>query len=258
MYKRIFYPDNIISSTPELFGLDYESVRFNSEDGTLLAGWFLPAATVASPKDAKGTVIHMHSNSGNIASHWQFAGWLPDQGYNVFVFDYRGFGKSFGKAEPKGVLEDAVAAIAYIRSRTDIDTNKIFIYGQSLGGTLAIAAAALNPEAVCAVAVESAFYSYSSLADERRPGEGYGLEPDDIYSGGHYVSKLSPIPLLIIHGTGDSITSHSQSEQLFAEAKEPKRLELIPYGRHLAAMTERYGDNYQKLIMSFFESALSK
>ncbi|NLC24268.1 MAG: alpha/beta fold hydrolase [Oxalobacter sp.] len=258
MYKRIFYPDNIPATTPEKFGLDYETVYFNSEDGTRLSGWFLPAATVSSPKDAKGTVIHMHSNSGNISSHWHFTGWLPDQGYNVFVFDYRGFGKSFGTAEPKGILEDAVAAITYVRSRTDIDTSKIFIYGQSLGGTLAIAAAAINPEGVRAVVSESAFYSYSSVADERRPGEGYTYEPDDIYSGGHYVSKLSPIPLLLLHGTGDSITSQAQSEQLFAEAKEPKRLELIKYGRHLAAMTEHYGDHFQKVILDFFESSLSK
>jgi len=258
MYKRIFYPDNISVSSPEEFGLDYENVRFNSEDGTRLSGWFLPAATVASPKDAKGTVIHMHSNSGNITSHWHFAGWLPSQGYNVFVFDYRGFGKSFGTATPKGILEDAVAAITYIRSRTDIDPGKIFIFGQSLGGTLAIAAAAINPEGVRAVAVEAAFYSYSELVHDRRPGEGYGLEPDDIYSAGHYVSQLSPIPLLLLHGTGDSVTSYAQSERLFAEAKEPKRLEPIKYGRHLTAMMERYGDHFQKLIMEFFESSLAK
>ncbi len=258
MYKRIFYPDNIPATTPETFGLDYEQVWFYSEDGTRLSGWFIPAANVASPKDAKGTVLHMHSNSGNISSHWHFAGWLPDQGYNVFVFDYRGFGKSFGAAEPKGILEDSVAAITYLRSRSDIDTGKIFIYGQSLGGTLAIAAAAINPQGVRAVVSESAFYSYSSVTDERRPGDGYGYEQDDIYSGGHYVAKLSPIPLLILHGTGDSITSHAQSEQLFAEAKEPKQLELIKYGRHLAAMTERYGDHFQKMIMAFFDAAPTK
>jgi len=258
MYKRIFYPDNIPATTPERFGLDYEPVWFYSEDGTRLSGWFLPAATVANPKEAKGTVIHMHSNSGNISSHWHFAGWLPDQGYNVFVFDYRGFGKSAGQAEPKGILEDSVAAITYLRSRTDIDTGNIFIYGQSLGGNLAIAAAAINPEGVRAVVTESAFYSYSSIADERRPGDGYGYEPDDIYSAAHYVSKLAPVSLLLLHGTGDSVTSHSQSEQLFAEANEPKRLELIKYGRHLAAMTERYGEHFQKLIMEFFESSSSK
>lgn len=258
MYKRIFYPDNIIGATPERYGLDFESIRFSSEDGQPLTGWFLPAATVTSPKDAKGTVIHMHSNSGNIASHWQFAGWLPDQGYNVLVFDYRGFGKSYGNAEPKGILEDAVAAITYLRSRTDIDTGKIFIFGQSLGGSLAISAAAINPEGVCAVAVESPFYSYSTMADDRRPGEGFQFEPDDAYSASQHISKLSPIPLLIIHGTRDSIMPHAYSEQLFAEAKEPKQLELIPQGRHLAAMTERYGDRYQKRVMEFFESALKK
>jgi fermentation-respiration switch protein FrsA (DUF1100 family) len=257
MYKRIFYPDNITGTTPERFGLDYENVYFNSEDGTRLNGWFLPAATVTSPKEAKGTVIHMHSNSGNIGSHWQFAGWLPDQGYNVLVFDYRGFGKSFGQAEPKGLFEDAVAAISYIRSRTDIDADKIFIYGQSLGGTLAIAAAATNRQGVRAVAVEAAFHSYSSMVDERRPGEGYGYMQDDVYSAGHYVAELSPIPLLLLHGTRDSITSVAQSEQLFAEAKEPKRLELIKYGRHLAAMTEHYGDHFQKMITGLFESTLS-
>ncbi|MDR0933766.1 MAG: alpha/beta fold hydrolase [Burkholderiaceae bacterium] len=255
MYKRIFYPDNIPGTTPERFGLDYENVYFSSEDGTRLNGWFLPAVNV-NPKDAKGTVIHMHSNSGNISSHWHFAGWLPDQGYNVFAFDYRGFGKSRGRAEPKGILEDAVAAINYVRSRTDIDPGKIFIYGQSLGGTLAIAAATLNPEGIKAVVTEAAFYSYSLLADDRRPGEGYGYEQDDIYSAGPYVSKL-PVPILIIHGDGDSITPYSQSERLFAEANEPKQLELIKYGRHMDAMTERYGDHFQKKIMALFESALS-
>ena len=254
MYRRFFYPDGITHSTPELFGLDYENVRFASEDGTQLVGWFIPAQNVASAKDAKGTVIHMHSNSANMTSHWQFAGWLPNYGYNVFAFSYRGFGRSYGKIEPKGILEDAVAAITYIRSRTDIDTDRIFIYGQSLGGTLAISAAAINPKGVRAVVVEAAFYSYSSLMDERRPGEGYGYEPDDIYSAGNYVSKLSPVSLLIIHGTGDSVTPYSESEKLFAKAKEPKRLELIPYGRHMDAMTERHGETYQRLVMEFFES----
>jgi fermentation-respiration switch protein FrsA (DUF1100 family) len=258
MYRRLFYPDTITHSTPELFGLDYQKVRFNSEGETRLAGWFIPALDVASPREAKGTVIHMSSNSANKSSHWQFAGWLPNHGYNVFVFDYRGFGQSPGRAVPKSLLEDAVAAITYVRSRTDIDTGKIFIFGQSLGGMLAIAAAAINPEGVRAVAAEAPFYSYSQLTDDRRPGEGYGFEPDDIYSAGHYVSQLSPVPLLLIHGTGDSVMPYEYSERLYAEAKEPKRLELIPYGRHLASMTERFGDTYQQMLMAFFESSLSK
>lgn len=256
MYKRILYPDNIPGSTPERFGLAYETVRFPGKDGAILNGWFIPAANGLSTKEAKGTVVHMHANSGNISSHWHFAGWLPDQGYNVFAFDYTGFGKSFGTAEPKGIYESAVAALAYIRTRTDIDTNKIFIYGQSMGGSVAIAAAVAKPEGVRAVVTESAFYSYSSMVDDRRPGEGYGYEQDDIYSGGPVVGKLSPIPLLILHGNYDKITSYTESERLYAEAKEPKRIEIIKYGRHMDAMTERYGDHFQKMVTGFFEDAV--
>jgi len=257
MYKRIFYPDNIPATTPERFGLDYENVYFYSEDGQRLNGWFIPAATVANPKDAKGTVIHMHNYAGNISSNWHFAGWLPDQGYNVFVFDYRGFGKSLGTTEPKGVLEDAVAAITYLRSRTDIDTSKLVIFGQGLGGNLAIAAATINPEGVRAVAVESTFYSYSTVVDDRRPGDGYSYEKDDIYSGGHYISKLA-VPLLLIHGQQDDITYCAHSERLLAEATCPKELILIAHGRHLAAMTEHYDGWYQKRVLELFENALKK
>lgn len=255
MYRRIFYPDNIPATTPEKFGLDFEPVYFYSADGTRLHGWFIPAATVTNPKEAKGTVIHMHNYAGNISSNWHFAGWLPDAGYNVFAFDYRGFGKSSGTTEPKGVLEDAVAAITYLRSRSDIDTGKIFIFGQGLGGSLAIAAAVINPEGVRAVASESAFYSYSTVVDDRRPGEGYGYERDDIYSGGPYASKLT-IPLLLIHGERDDITYCDHSKRLLAEAQGPKELVLIAHGRHLAAMTEHYGDWYQKRILELYENAL--
>ncbi len=252
MYKRIFYPDNIPHSTPARFGLEYQSVTFDSGDGTHLHGWFFPAVNVPS-SEAKGTVIHMHSNSGNITSHWHFAGWLPDQDYNVFIFDYRGFGKSFGELTPKGIFEDSVAAISYVRSRPD--TRKIYIYGQSLGGMLAVAAAAKNPQGVQAVVVEAPFYSYSELADDRRPGEGYGYEPDDIYSASEYAAKLTPIPLMVIHGTHDRVVPTSQAEKLFAAASEPKKIITIPYGRHMDAMTERHGDRYQKMILEFFETA---
>ena len=88
-----------------------------------------------------------------------------------------------------------------------------------------------------------------------RPGEGFDFEQDEAYCGAAYISKLKT-PLLIIHGTRDSVMPHSYSEQLFAEANGPKELELIPQGRHLAAMTERYGDRYQKRIVEFFENAL--
>lgn len=250
MYRRIFYPTNITSdNSPDLYGLEYKPVSFKSQDGTRINAWYFESLT----GENKGTVIHMHSNSNNITDHWMFVGWLPSQGYNVLEFDYRGFGKSFGVAEPKGILEDCVAAIDYVRARPD--TKKIFIYGQSIGGMLAVSAAAKNPEGVKAVVAEAPYYCYSEVMDDRIPGEGYHYEKDDAYSAKEYAAKLSPIPLLVMYGTGDSVLPQHQPKNVFDNAKEPKKLEVIPYGRHLDAMTERHGDRYQKLIVEFFESA---
>src|SRR5262245_38553000 len=107
-----YYPDRVAYSTPASAGLSYEEVTFNSRDGTQLSGWFIPAAG-RNARAAKGTVVHFHGNAQNISSHWEFLDWLPARAYNVFIFDYRGYGKSQGKPEQKGVFEDSVSALQY-------------------------------------------------------------------------------------------------------------------------------------------------
>lgn len=256
MYSTFYFPDRTKYGSPESIGLAFEPVFFNSADGTLLSGWFLPALDAASPRDAKGTVVHMHGNSQNMTSHWEFVHWVPERGYNVFVFDYRGYGQSRGKPEPKGVFEDAVAALDYIRSRTDIDTGRLFVFGQSLGGMIAIASTGASPKGVRAVLAEAPFHSYTQLADDRTPGEGAII--DESHSATTYVERLSPIPLLLIHGTNDKVVPYSHSEMLLAEAREPKRLVTIEGGVHLDIMTDRYGTTYQDMMIDFFERALPK
>lgn len=254
MYSTFYFPDRTKYSSPDQVGLAFERVFFNSADGTLLSGWFIPALGVASPLDAKGTVVHMHGNSQNMTAHWQFVQWVPERGFNVFVFDYRGYGQSHGKPEPKGVFEDAVAALDYLRVRTDIDTGKLFVFGQSLGGMIAIASTGASPQGVRAVLAEAPFHSYSALADDRMPGEGQLVDP--AYCATTYVARLSPIPLLFIHGTNDKVVPYSHSEMLLDEAGEPKRLVTIEGGGHLDIMSERYGTKYQNMTIDFFEQAL--
>ena len=119
--SMFYYPDRVRYETPDALGLRYERVRFQSTDGTALSGWFIPAAGRADPREAKGTVIHFHGNAQNMSSHWRFVAWLPKQDFNVFVFDYRGYGDSEGKPEPRGVFEDSGSAIDHVRSRADVD-----------------------------------------------------------------------------------------------------------------------------------------
>ncbi len=255
MYSMFYYPDREEYDSPDRVGLAYEQVFFNSADGTRLSGWFIPAVGVASPRDAKGTVIHLHGNAQNMTAHWSFAEFVPSRGYNLFAFDYRGYGDSDPvRPSPKGVFEDSVAALDYLRSRTDIDTGKLFVFGQSLGGMLAIAASGASPKGIRAVLAEAPFHSYSQTVKDKMPGSGLVL--DDAWTATAFVANIAPIPLLLIHGTSDVIVPYTHSVRLLAEAGEPKRLITIERGDHVDAMTRRHGRKYQDEMIAFFDSAL--
>lgn len=253
--SMFYYPDRVRYETPDALGLRYENVRFTSADGTRLSGWFIPAAGRADPKAAKGTVVHFHGNAQNMSSHWRFVAWLPAQDYNVFVFDYRGYGESDGEPEPRGVFEDSNAALDHVRARADVDASRLFVFGQSLGGTNAIAAVGSgNRAGVKAVAIESTFYSYRSIANDKLPGAGLLVRDD--YAASKFVAAIAPIPLLLIHGTADAVIPHHHSQRLLADAKEPKQLLEVPGAGHLEPMAApRFGATYQQALTTFFDSA---
>jgi len=254
--KAFYYPDKIVYGSPAQAGISYEPVTFKSADGKKLAGWFMRAKGVADSRQARGTVIHFHGNAQNMTSHWQFAGWLTSRGFNVFVFDYRGYGASDGSPSPAGCFQDSNAAIDYVRSRPDVNPARLLVFGQSLGGNNAIAAVgAGNRSGVCALAVESTFFSYSSVAGEKVFGA--GLLMRDHYSAKNYIAAISPIPLLIIHGTADQVVPYSHAVRLFDAAREPKQLLTVNGGGHIEAMT--LGDStYRDALVKFFEGALAK
>ena len=251
-----YYPDGVVYDQPSRAGLAFEQVAFASTDGTRLSGWFFPAAGHSSPREAKGTVIHFHGNARNISAHWRLVQWLPRRGFNVLVFDYRGYGASQGRPDAKGIFEDSNAALDYARTRPDVDPERLIVFGQSLGGANAIAVVGSgNRAGVKAIAVEATFYSYSSIAHDTLPGAGFLM--DDTYSPERYIAKLAPTPFLLLHGTDDSVIPYAHSERLFARAGEPKRLVKIQGGRHTEALTPRFRAVYEDLLLEFFEAALS-
>ena len=246
MYRHFYFPDRIKYDTPERAGLSFEDVRFPSADGTLLSGWYIPAIGTS-----KGTVVHMHGNTQNMTAHWTYAEWLPQRGFDLFCFDYRGYGQSQGAPEPQGLFEDSIAALDYARSRNNVQ--KLFVFGQSLGGMLAIAAAGASPDRICAIAAEAPAYSYTAWADDQMPELQLAL--DDTYCASAYVARLSPTPLLLLHSSQDRVVPYNHAEQLLAEAGLPKRLITIEGGAHNDAMTEKHGTRYQDLLVEFFTAA---
>ena len=259
-FGQFYYPDKKEYGSPKEHRLAYESVVFQSKDGTKLHGWFVPAVG-----NATGTIVHLHGNAQNLTAHFSFVAWLPKVGFNVFVFDYRGYGKSEGVPTRSGVYEDSVAAIRYVKSRGDIDQDRIVVFGQSLGGANAIAAVAQNEfEGIKAVVIEATFYSYRTIAKEKASAMGLGKKPgaaivdaliDDSHSPGPVVDRISPIPLLFVHGTSDSVVPYNHSERLLDKAKEPKELWTIPGGRHTEAFT-RYGSTYRPRLVAFLKKRL--
>lgn len=254
--SAFYHPDRILYGTPAAAGLAFEEVVFASVDGTRLTGWFIPATGYKNPRNAKGTVVHFHGNAQNMSAHWQFVAWLPPRGYNVFVFDYRGYGASRGSPEPKGVFEDSGSALNYVRSRKDVDPERLFVLGQSLGGTNAIAVVGSgNRAGVRAVAIEATFFSYSTIASDKFIGAGSLM--DDTYSAAQYIGSVSPVPLLLMHGTADTVIPYAHALRLFENAREPKQLITIPGGGHIEAFAARFGEKYQQAVLDFFEASIS-
>jgi uncharacterized protein len=256
-----YHPNQTVYSRPSDRGLSYENVAFRSADGTRLTGWFLPARG-----KAKGTVIHFHGNAGNMTGHFGYVDWLPFAGFNLLVFDYRGYGQSEGRPGREGVYQDSLAAIQYVGTRKDVDPNRLLIFGQSLGGANAIAVVGgENPEGVRAIAVESAFSSYRQIVRDkiaqipilsllRWPLSFVvvtnGRSPDAV------IADIAPIPLLIFHGTHDRVVPYSHGKRLFEKAGDPKALIPIPEAGHTQAL--HLGNAYRHRLIAFFEAALSE
>lgn len=247
-----YYPDNhYYGYRPDIF----ERVDFTAKDGTHLTGWFIPS-TKAHPLEAIATVIHAHGNAGNMTAHWPLVSWLPERNFNVFMFDYRGFGDSEGKPTPEGLCDDTESAIDYVRQREDIDPERLVLLGQSLGGNNVIAAVGRGDrQGIKAIAIDSTFLSYSASANDAVPGIGYLL--DNSYSAERYIASLSPIPLLLLHGTDDHVIATYHTEKLFELAAAPKQKIIIPGGKHIDAFTPRHGDIYRDKLVEFYRSALA-
>ncbi|MCH5359225.1 alpha/beta hydrolase [Escherichia fergusonii] len=247
-----YYPDD------KIYGPDpwsAESVEFTAKDGTRLHGWFIPSAT-GPAENAIATVIHAHGNAGNMSAHWPLVSWLPERNFNVFMFDYRGFGKSKGRPSQAGLLDDTQSAINVVRHRSDVNPQRLVLFGQSIGSANMVSALGNGDrEGIRAVILDSTFASYSSIANQMIPGSGFFM--DDSYNAERFIAEVSPIPVLIIHGKADRVIPWEQGERLYDLTREPKQKIILPDGEHIDAFSERHGGVYRDQMVNFILNALN-
>ena len=256
---QFFYPDRRqhVWKDP---GLPYEDVFFHAADGTKLHGWFVPAVG-----EARGTVVHMHGNAQNITVHYGFVDWLPARGYNVFAFDYRGYGKSDGSPTISGCVADGLAAIEYVHGRAADGDGRIVVLGQSLGAAVATAVVGREqPDGVRGVFLDSGFVSYPRIVGEKMR-ETVVLFPlsflapllvDDEYSPDLYIARIAPRRVLFLHGTADRTIPSAHSETLHELAGEPKSLHLAAGSGHLEAL-DFQRNTWRPVLLEFLERSFT-
>jgi fermentation-respiration switch protein FrsA (DUF1100 family) len=233
-----FQPHRVQVFTPDKFGLAYQEVRFKTRDGLELYAWFIPAQG-----PALGTVLQLHGNAENISTHFTSLAWMPARGFNLFAFDYRGYGASEGTPSLDGVQIDIDAALETLLARDDIDKNRIVIYGQSLGGALAAyyVAHTQRRDRVRALILESAFSDYVDIAREKFTDHWFtwpfqwipDVSVDDRYSPLPGMASISPMPLLVLHGDRDRTVPMHHGQRLYDAAREPKQLWIVPGAGHI-------------------------
>jgi hypothetical protein len=251
--RFFFHPTGQVYDRPEEHGIRYDAVQFNSSDGTSLYAWFLHADLARAPGQPArplGTLVHCHGNAGNITGHYRFVAWLIRRGWNVFCFDYRGYGKSQGTPTREGAVADAGAAIDWAGKRESTGRAPLVLFGQSIGGSIAIAAA-INRTDLAAIAVEGAFASYQTEARYvcrrsilwgvaglvSRTFVAAGCDPLDC------VADLPAIPKLFMCGRRDPIVDCRETVQLYERAREPKEQWMLEGGSHTEALIDNTPDD---------------
>lgn len=255
--NNLFYhPRPQFYDHPAKHNIPMEDVHFLSTNGTKLHGWWFPAAT---EQEVKGTVLHFHGNAVNVSAHYQGSVWLTRHGYQVFIFDYAGYGKSEGKVSRAQLIRDSQAAIHYVRQRDDVDPERLFYLGQSLGGMAAINGAARTQLAPKGYIIDSTFSEHRAIAADKllaTPG-GWVLRPFlFLFVSGtgdplDLLPKLPSAPILFLHGTADRVIGHRHSEILFEAAAEPKELMLIKDGRHTQGFRD---EKVRKRVLKFMDT----
>ncbi len=265
---RFYHPTPYRDGTLDGIDLPHETIFFDSADGTRLWGLFLPART-----EPVGTVIHFHGNYGHLGYYLDQIGWLPDEGFNVFTFDYRGYGRSGGTPNREGIHRDAVAAVRTVSDHPRMGGRNLFLFGQSIGGANAVAVQSKNRfSRVRAVALEGTFASYRVEARDRMAAavvETVGRLPclslqiwplsflavTDGYSPDDLIGQISPVPVLIIHCAEDRTVDVRHARMLFKNARDPKQLWIIENRGHLEAFVHgEAARGRRRRLVDFFKA----
>jgi len=271
VYTNTHPPKYPLFIPPSEYHADYETVSFSSEDGIMLRGWLVkpPRSAACFP-----AIIICHGVGANKSDFTELAAALSRRGYAVLLFDFRAHGESGGSRSSLGYHEqqDITAALAFLKTRQEINANRIGIYGFSMGASSAILAAA-KTRAFSALIADSAFTSLRDQARDAIKGfyrlpafpflhlavfgyELYFRVRIDQISPVSVIAEIAPASVLIIAGEMDTLIPADNGRKLYAAAREPKEFWLVPGADHGATLSTAAAVEYEKRVGDFFDKYL--
>jgi fermentation-respiration switch protein FrsA (DUF1100 family) len=246
MGALLYFPSRDLLESPRDAGLDFEELAIETEDGECLHGWWV----ATEQPHSSAHVLFFHGNAGNIGDRVLLVSLLTSEGFDVLLFDYRGYGRSTGKPDEQGTYLDARAARAAMAARQDCDPARVIYLGESLGAAVAAELAQFWPPR--ALILQSPFTSLRDVARRHYPLPRFVIP--DAYPTIRRVHSIQA-PVLVLHGDRDAIVPVSHGRMLFEAAGQPKHLHVFPglghndllaAGTHYTDVIARWADGLDR------------
>lgn len=220
--RQMEYQPGHANPAPEAVGLHgVQVVALQTPDRVHLILWY------AAPAAGKPVVLFFQGNAGEIADRAPRLAFYQSKGLGAAFLSYRGFGGSTGHISEQGLITDARTAYDWLRRTTPAD--RIVLVGESLGTGVAVQLAAQVP--VAAVALDAPYASALGVAEQRFPDLPVALLMQDQFLSIHHIAAIHA-PLLIQHGSADTVIPYASAQALYAAAMQPKTFVTLPDRGH--------------------------
>lgn len=254
--NRFYYhPTRKIHGDAAQAGYAFAEHYFPSASGNTLHGRFFPRKA-GTPR--KGLWVAFHGNSRNITGTWSIFAWVTAAGWDYFVFDYSGYGRSGGRATRENLFLDGIAALEFAATAFPPSGGKLVLAGESLGGAVLLGSAAAWPgrRQAALIFVDCTFPSYEKVARATLAARWYAwpfqwlgpLITHDAHAPERGLPDLAGIPLLISHCREDETVPFPMGEALHAAAAHPKWFWPMEGCGHTRGFSARYPENRARLL----------
>ncbi len=236
-FSLFYHPTRREYFPPHQFSLKYKDIFYKNRDNLNLHGYYFFSSDKSNTKNS--IIVYFHGNAQNSSSHYLGVYWLTEYGYDIIVWDYRGFGKSEGDIDHIKNFFDIEELISYSIQIAKEQNRKIILWGQSLGGALLITSLGLselkNNENIIAIIIDSTFDSYSRIIDYH--SQNICILPFRPIAKSLYSETFSPDkflgfikkPTVFIYGTNDPVVPYFMGLNLYQIANSP-RIFISVYG----------------------------